>query len=279
MMVNKVDTELPDLRIVPVDALILHERVDLRRTRPLIEQMQADGVLKNPPIVASLDNGSSFVVLDGANRTTAALELGFPHILVQVVDYSQVELDTWGHLIAGITPKDFAAKLLNLGLRLSPSRRSIARQLLDERKICGTVSMPGDDIYVLLGAGGLGMEVEILNRLVSTYEGLLIIHRVKTDRLFEVLPYYDRVAALIRFPRYTPNEIMGLATNGYRLPAGITRHVIPRRALRVNMPLSILADKCLSTEEKNQWLGDWMKHKLSERAIRFYQESTFVFDE
>ena len=45
------------------------------------------------------------------------------------------------------------------------------------------------------------------------------------------------------------------------LPAGITRHVIPQRALRLNIPLHILQqDRPL--EEKNDWLHEKIKRHL-----------------
>ena len=75
-----------------------------------------------------------------------------------------------------------------------------------------------------------------------------------------------------------PAEIIDLARVGARLPAGITRHVIPRRALRINVPLSVLGDD-RSLQDKNTWLKDWMKQKIARKEVRYYQESTFLFDE
>jgi hypothetical protein len=95
----------------------------------------------------------------------------------------------------------------------------------------------------------------------------------------DLLNLFDSVTALIRFPSYVPEEIMRLADDGYKLPTGITRHIIHGRALRVNLPLSLLMDKKRTTEEKNAWLREWSKQKLSRRKIRYYQESTFLFDE
>ena len=40
--------DVPELLILPADALILHEDVDSRRVDPLIERLRTDGVLKNP---------------------------------------------------------------------------------------------------------------------------------------------------------------------------------------------------------------------------------------
>src|SRR5579859_1427896 len=80
-------TETPDLRILPIELLIEHEYNDAQRTGPLAKRLEAEGLLKNPPIVAPLDDDPRFVVLDGANRTTALNALGYQHCLVQVVKY------------------------------------------------------------------------------------------------------------------------------------------------------------------------------------------------
>ena len=61
----------PDLRIVPVSDLLLHEDVDLERVARLLDRLSADGILRNPPIVASLDGSDRYLLLDGANRVSA----------------------------------------------------------------------------------------------------------------------------------------------------------------------------------------------------------------
>lgn len=275
-------TDVPELLIVPADALLLHEDVDVRRVEPLVERLQTDGLLKNPPIAASVAAGGSagdgrrYVILDGANRTTALWKLGAPHHLVQVVDYGEVELDTWGHLVTGIRPESFAQSLAKTGLDLGLATPQSARERLAHREIAASIANPKGDVFALPGGAS---ETQVLHRLTSIYNGQSTIHRVTTDNLAELLPYHDGVAALIRFPRYTPDEILYLASNGHKLPTGITRHVIPGRALRVNLPLSMLMDQQRSTEQKNEWLRTWITHKLTGREIRYYQESTFLFDE
>ena len=62
------------------------------------------------------------------------------------------------------------------------------------------------------------------------------------------------------------------------MQAGITRRVIPRRALRLNFPLAVLRDDW-PLIEKNGYLKDWLKEKMANKTARFYQESTFLFDE
>ena len=274
------EPDIPDLRLVPAEAIVLHEEVDRRRVTPLKEKLSSDGVLKNPPIVAPLCDPNRYVVLDGANRTTTLWELEAPHQLVQVVAYGEVTLDTWAHLIVGgLTEREFESRRIQLGLELTYTDLETAHRQLRERHISAILSSPAGEICTIGHGGDLTAEAAELCQLVSIYSGLSAIHRVKANSLAELLPYYDNITALIHFPAYTPADIIFLANNGHKLPTGITRHVIPRRALRVNMPLAVLMDRHSSTEEKNCWLRDWIKDKLARRQIRYYQESTFLFDE
>ena len=65
------DFRLPDLRFVPVESLIPHERHDKQRMEPLARRLREQKLLKNPPIVTPLEpeNGEErFMVLDGTPR-------------------------------------------------------------------------------------------------------------------------------------------------------------------------------------------------------------------
>jgi hypothetical protein len=62
------------------------------------------------------------------------------------------------------------------------------------------------------------------------------------------------------------------------LPAGITRHIIPGRALRVNAPLDLMSDG-RPLDEKQAWLDAWVSRHRSSHGVRYYAEPTFLFDE
>lgn len=274
-------TDIPKLLILPANALILHEDVDSRRVKPLVGRLRMDGVLKNPPVAVPVESSTGcdpcpYVILDGANRTTALWKLKAPHHLVQVVDYHEVELGTWGHLVTDIPHEVFIQSLAKAKLPLDLTTSHDARERLTRREIAASIANPNGDVFAVPERDS---ETQALHRLTSVYTGHSTIHRVTTDNLAELLPYHDGVAALVRFPRYTRDEILDLASNGHKLPTGITRHVIPGRALRVNLPLSALMDEQRTTEQKNEWLRAWISHKLARREIRYYQESTFLFDE
>lgn len=273
--------ELPDLRILPVSSLLLHEQHDAQRSEPLAMRLTSDGILRNPPIVAPVPGEPRFVVLDGANRVTALMSLGIPHIVAQVVDYEDVELilDTWYHLVSDLPREDFHRTIDGLsGVALKASDLIKARAELARREALAYIVYPDGDVFSVEVEGDLHQRAARLNDIVNIYKTRGKIYRANTDHVENLLPFYDAVTVLVVFPRYQPAEIIELARIGARLPAGITRHIIPRRALRLNFPLSVLRDDW-PLIEKNGYLKDWLKRKMANKEARFYQESTFLFDE
>jgi hypothetical protein len=281
MATHQRQPEMPDLRVVPVAELMLHEQHDAQRSAPLLQRLRTDGVLKNPPIVAPIPGEQRYVVLDGANRVTAVQALGIVHIAVQVVDYEDAELmlDTWHHLIEGIGAEHFKRMLQAVqDVKIELADAAHARAQLARREILAFVEHLNGEVWTLHASGDLHQRTQRLNEIVDLYKVQGRIFRASTDHLPSLLPFYDDVAALVVFPRFTPAEIIDLARVGACLPAGITRHVIPRRALRINLPLTVLSSGA-SLPEKNAWLVDSLKQKFASKTVRYYHESTFLFDE
>jgi hypothetical protein len=281
MTVPHSQIELPDLRILPLSSLLLHEQHDAQRSEPLAMRLVADGMLRNPPIVAPIPGEPLFVVLDGANRVTALTGLGIPHVVAQVVDYEDEELilDTWYHLVSDLPREDFHRAIDRLpGVSLEASDLIGARAELARREALAYIVYPDADVFAVRVVGDLHQRATRLNDIVDIYKARGKIYRANTDHVEKLLPYYDTVTALVVFPRYQPAEIIELARVGACLPAGITRHVIPRRALRLNFPLAVLRGNW-PLIEKNGYLKDWLKEKMANKTARFYQESTFLFDE
>lgn len=273
--------EMPCLQVLPVAHLLLHEQHDAQRSEPLLQRLQLEGVLKNPPIVAPISGEDRYVVLDGANRVTAMQALGIRHIAAQVVNYEDPELvlDTWHHLVKALDCAHFKRLLQGVtGVSLRAADLMHARALLARREILAFVQYPQGEACTVHAEGDLHARTRCLNDIVDLYKAQGRILRANTDHLPSLLQLYDEVTALVVFPRFAPAEIMDLARVGACLPAGITRHLIPRRALRINLPLEVLRSPA-SLVEKNLWLADWMRQKVAAKSARFYQESTFLFDE
>jgi hypothetical protein len=281
MATHQRQPDMPNLRVVRAVELLLHEQHDAQRSAPLLQRLQTDGVLRNPPIVASILGEQRYVVLDGANRVTALQALGIAHVAVQVVEYedSELILDTWHHLVKGVGAEHFRGMLRAVqGVKIELADPSHARAQLARREILAFVQYPNGEVWSLQASGDLHQRTQRLNEIVDLYKVRGQIFRANTDHLPSLLAIYDDVAALVVFPRFAPAEIIDLARIGACLPAGITRHLIPSRALRINVPLAMLSSGA-SLAEKNAWLADWLKQKMASKSVRYYHESTFLFDE
>ena len=266
---------LPDLRIVPRDAVHLHEDADPVRVERLSQRLRRDGVLRNPPAAAPLPGGG-FVVLDGANRTSALARLGIPVLPLQVVEYDDpgVQLDVWRHLI--VEPLDLGGVLRARGLHPEDISAADAARRLDDRTIAASLLTGGRALAVPLSPDRA--LATILSQVVDTYKGRARIYRVPTSDLETLSGAYGSIAAVVVFPQLTKPDIVEIADSPAKLPTGITRHLIPGRALRVNLPLEALrAAEDLTS--KNRWLAGLVRRRLLDHSVRYYPEGAFLFDE
>jgi hypothetical protein len=276
----KQSAVLPDLRMIETERLIPHEEADPRRVERLGVRILEEGLLKNPPIVAEIPNTDKYVVLDGANRVMAFKLQKIPHMVVQLVSYSDPDLilDTWYHVVSGMELSEFEEAILSIGETcLQESTLAEARQALDMNQALAYI-VSESNVRILSCPEEMMKTREILVKIVNTYKGRADIFRASNDIWEKQKPYYPNITALVIFPRYQPQDILYCAQNGYKVPTGITRHIIPARALNINIPLKIL-QLDHSTEEKRQWLHNWIMERMASNAIRFYAESTFSFNE
>jgi hypothetical protein len=286
-MVTREDRELslPDLRFVPVGSLVPHEMEDLRRAKALARRLREEGELKNPPIVAPIGadgGGERYVLLDGANRFSAVRTARFPHILVQVVRYEdpRVVLSTWHHALDQEPAEDLVRELRGIeGLSLRSRPVGEARDALASREALAYIVCRNGEAVTLCGGLGLAERMALLGSVVEIYRGRFPIHRVSSDSFAAASARLPEVSLLVVFPRFEKSEIVEVATQGSRFPAGITRHLIPGRALRLHVPLDRLADAVEPLEQKNRWLRDWIGRRVATHHVRFYEESTILFDE
>nr|MBN1228256.1 hypothetical protein [Anaerolineae bacterium] len=272
----------PDLRIVNTQDLIPHEYHDEQRMLPLVARIQNDGMLRNPPIVTPLPQMNQFLVLDGANRVGALRLLETRHTLVQVVPYEQpfVRLSTWNHVLSETSADTYINRLQKIdGLSLLASDLPQARESLDNGNILAYCVCANSAAYMLIPFSQKTPERnQLLNAIVNTYASVGRLNRSSSDDIDEVFRQFPTLSLVFFLPKYRPSEIVGFASSRSYIPPGITRHIISGRALRVNYRLvDLYAD--LPLEEKNNALKTWLSAKYSSNQVRYYTESTFLFDE
>ena len=266
---------LPNLRIVSARDVLLHEDADPVRVERLVSRLRQDGMLRNPPVAAVLSDGR-YVVLDGANRTSALAAIGAPVVALQVVDYADpaIRLEVWRHLI--VEPMDAVAAVRAAGLSVERASRDAAARALDERQVACYIVTDHDAFVVALSRSR--PPAATLSLAVGAYKGAARIYRVPTEDFEALAREYGKVSAIIVFPRLSKQDILEIAASPVKLPTGITRHLIPGRALRLNLSLDALTTPG-DVEQKNRALQDLIRRRLLDGAVRYYPEGAYLFDE
>ena len=277
----------PDLRLVPTGRVRFHEHPERRRTLRLVERIRAEGVLRNPPIVAEMQDGH-YLLLDGANRVSAFLELGYSLVPVQVVNYSDasVQLKGWHHLLLEGDALPLRARYAALsGVHLRPVSRAQVAHLLELRQVYA-VLVENETAWWGLFPTPARAEMDVreyirvLTDVVSAYEGLSRLERIKLAD-YEQLP--QMVQAVVQhqvclFPLLHKEELLLLAAQGTMIPTGLTRHLIPGRTLGINLELAFIRSPRSETD-KHAHFQAFVDRLSVEGRIRFYEESVFIMNE
>jgi hypothetical protein len=266
----------PDLRIVPVELLLPHEEHDSQRSLPLIERLRIADLFTNPPMVGPIegDPDGRYVIMDGANRHYCFQRLGFPYILVQVVPYDSpwLELGVWNHVISDWHMATFMMQLRGLEAVIvsdSALRHPLARLAVPD----------GRTFYFHTPAEGIHARSAVLREIVRLYQRQASLNRTAQTEPEQVFPDYPLATGLMLFPHYGAHHIMEAALQRAFVPPGISRHIIYGRATRLNFPMHVLQDTTESLELKNERLQQWLYTRFANRQVRYYAESTYVFDE
>jgi hypothetical protein len=271
--------ETLSLELAPADKVIPHEQIDEKRVHRLMQRLEADGMLVNPPIT-TFWNGR-YIVLDGATRTTALKNLGFPHIITQVAptDGSGFQLHTWYHAISSPQPFTALRQQLNEidGLRLqSLPTTALQTAFHQENALCYFLDRDGNATLALAEPGQ--ERLAVMNALVAAYTEWGEVERTLLTDLSRLLAQFPRMTAVAVFPQFEPEDVFETADKGDLLPAGLTRFVIPGRILRLNADLGRLKrDEPLSM--KRAWFNKFLEEKLARSRMRYYQEPVILLDE
>lgn len=266
-------TDIFHLQIIPLADIFVHEEYDQSRTLPLIERLKYDSFIANPIIVASIGEGK-YLQLDGVNRYTAFKRLGLSSILAQIINYhdsTSVRLSSWSHLFPGKL-EELLSKIRDGGIEVNQS--SIGS--IDPNAFL-TIITNQREVYTCFFTGNLVGKAKILRGIVNEYKKSIardVMPKSPTpcdiDLLFAEHPETN---LMIVFSLFQFSHIIEIVKSGGLLPAGITRHIIQRRCLNVNAPLTLFSPK-LSVKEQNEKL-----EKLFDmRKFRVYEEPTIYFE-
>ena len=272
---------IPTLKILALENMILHEDHDMQRTLPLVEKLRAQGILRNPPVVMPLsDNSSRYMVLDGANRVTSLREMEFPHIVAQVVESNNkhVKLQTWNHIVWGMSIRALMNAIRKVeGIELV--KVNTQKSLEAPKYVPMHTRLADGRVYIFEETpSDLATHIHTLHQIVNAYKTRASLDRTSQTRIEPFKKIYPDLTALIHFPSFKINTVLKLAGQGIVLPTGITRFSVSPRALHLNYPLHELSSgKPIHYKEK--YLQKWIGDRIQRKGVRHYAEATYLFDE
>jgi hypothetical protein len=275
---------VPDLRLARTESIRFHEHAEPGRTERLVRRLRQEARLRNPPIVTALGDGA-FVLLDGANRVSAFRDLGWSHIPVQVIDYgrAQVQLKGWHHLLVQGKALDLQAAYAGIpGIRTELVTHEELPALLELRRVYAALVDDAETAWGLFPDSGIVELIpwmQALEKVVAAYEGRSPLERIKLAD-YENLPdvFHHVQHQLVLFPTISKVELLDFVRDGVYIPTGITRHLIPGRALGLNIPLGFLWE--LKDEDaKRVHFHRFVEELEMAGRIRYYEESVFIMSE
>lgn len=247
------------LRIVECQSVTPHERAQPARVTALAERLASARVLRDP--IVALENGDTHLVLDGATRLAALKKLGCNHVVVQQTTQPEVSLAEWNHLVLSDDLEGLVGVVGQLdGIELSD----------EEKPGSGRLLFPGGETWHI-SFSGEGDFTTALAKLADTCAALGTV--IRTTR--SLVP--DQ-GALVVYPRFTVDDVLEAAASGRLLPAGVTRFVIPGRALRLDYPLDML-HFAEPVTLKQRRLDDFVDMRFRAGAVRRYDEAVILLDE
>jgi hypothetical protein len=275
---------VPDLRLVRTEQVRFHEHPEPRRTLRLLERLRSEAALQNPPTVAALGR-DEWVLLDGANRVSAFRQLGWSHVPVQVIEYGSpaVQLKGWHHLLLEGRALDLRAAYDRLpGVRVERVAEGELTAHLELRQVYAALVDSDHTVWGLFPSEDLvrlAPWMGTLDRVVAAYEGKSRLERIKIAD-YEKLPDVFRTVdhQLVLFPTMSKTELLGLVRDGIRIPTGLTRHLIPGRALGLHLPLSFLTELPDEASKVAHFRAFVDGLEMAGR-IRYYEESVFIMNE
>ena len=266
-----------NLAVVPLEKVLPHEHIDPRRVNNLIQKFDASDVFTNPPIVVR--SGENYVVLDGATRVSAFKQLGYPHVIVQILkDSDNYTLDTWFHAIRKIDPQALITLLRDIPeiTIVQSDLETVQAAMVEHGGLC-YIQTADKTIHHIQPKAGVN-HLDALNRLTTAYIDASHVTRTLHKDMDTLLAEFPDLTGVVVFPVFTLDQVLQIADAGNAMPAGITRFVIPGRVMRLNADFEYLTSG-RDLAEKNNWLYDMVMERLATDSVRYYAEPIYLLDE
>lgn len=278
-MINYFD-KFFELNILKIKDIKLHETTETKRLRNIYERIAGCKYLNNPVIVGKVN--SDYLLIDGANRLSTLTDLNCKLVIAQVIDYMKpgIKLKTWNHHIHNFPKESLFQFFSDNSLRFKNVNMNEAIRIRKNRLNTLIASdIESGQTFVVTLPVNFGEMIQCLNKLTAIYFGKYTFDRSEEEIKFsDIRKYTRRKGMLIEFPKFRKQHVIKAATSKFKIPAGITRHIIINRVLHVRYELKKLKSEN-GIEKKNSELKLALLKKIDANKVRQYRESVIVFDE
>ena len=263
------------LKLLPSNLIRLHEECEDNRYSKLMARFTEERVLYNPLIVAK--HNDNYILIDGANRFEALKQIGCKSIVAQLVDYQSdnVKLKSWYHFVSNMSMNDMTGYADKYSLKYYDWQMGKKPETKEQMVV---LSSSGEAFCFEL-SNNLEEKLKTLSALNRYYENGFSYTRIDSDTdISDARNLSPDDGLLFVFPQFKKEDIAAISVLEQKLPAGISRHLIPNRVLH----LKILIDALLSDEnmdKRNEELEKYIQFKIDTKKVRLYREPILIFDE
>jgi hypothetical protein len=278
-MINYFD-KFFELNILKIKDIKLHETTETKRLRNIFDRIAGSKYLNNPVIVGKVKN--DFLLIDGANRLSTLNDLGCKLALAQVIDYMspQIKLKSWNHHIYNFPKEKLFGFFARHSIRYKEININEAEQIRKKRlNVLIASDIESGQTYIAALPKNFEDMIQFLNSLTALYFNKYTFDRSEEEiRFSELRKYTRKKGMLLEFPRFKKHHVIKAAASKYKIPAGITRHILVNRVLHVRYELKKLKSEN-GIVQKNKDLKAALLKKIDANKVRQYKESVIVFDE
>jgi hypothetical protein len=269
-----------ELEILKIKDIKLHETTEFNRLRNVFDRIAGSKHLMNPVIVGRYNK--DLILIDGANRLSTLTEIGCKLAIAQVIDYknTKIKLKRWHHLVYDADLDTIITFCGKLNLKYSYIGYKEGAGILKNKfsYILASDINKNKSLLITLPKNFRNL-IAVLNAFTKLYFNVYKFDRSEEEiSISDLRKFTRKKGTLIEFPCFTKKQIVEIANNHDRLPAGITRHILENRVLHVRYELAKLMDES-KIEIRKKELEKYLIIKIDKNKVRQYRESVIVFDE
>jgi hypothetical protein len=260
-----------EISLVDIDRLHIHEEVIPKVVDQLAESIVKDKVLRHPVMV----DQKSLVVLDGMHRVAALERIGCRRMPVCLVNYTNpaIGLFPWYRTLKGNdVEKHVSQSASKIGLTLKKSTYDEGMKALDTGSADALLITRDNCLQVTNSRGDIKSAFAVVKKLENELieSGMKVGYETASDA--ETKLRNGEVDMVFAIPPIKKSDVITQGIRDEPFPHKVTRHTIPTRPLEIDVPLSLLTDETITSEEANQ---QFVK-MLNSRKIRRMQPGSII---